>query len=117
MTKRSIERRLDDLEGVYQQPSCATLLVPSTATETDVEYSVEGVTASVEEDDEAHESVVVPHYLPEWFRGGGITIMTYWQVLLCWVFMPDDLLKHEVSVRKENDEPIPPIVSDYDLET
>lgn len=68
------------------------------------------------------DEIVVPYHLPRQLRRtGGIPLLSYRRVLLSWVFMPDSVLHREIEMRRENDEPIPPIVKNYidnhDLET
>lgn len=42
-------------------------------------------------------------------------MITYRQVLLSWVFMPDEILRREIERRETHDEPIPPIVNEVDV--
>jgi hypothetical protein len=109
-TKGSIQNRVDALEDALTYDEGAALFaVPPTAQPGTMEPQPDGeITVNGE--------VVVPHHLPRGFRRGpNIPMITYRQVLLSWVFMPDEILRREIERRETHDEPIPPIVNEVDV--
>jgi len=113
-TKRKLKNRVDSLsDSLGYDAGGAWIVVPTASVENSKEPQPDGELRAGHDEPDDGGGVVVPHYKPTLLRRqAGIRTVTYRQVLLSWVFMPDEVLRREITMRRENDEPLPKIVTE-----
>jgi len=113
-TKRKLRNRVDSLtDSLGYDAGGAWFVVPTASVEEPKEPQPDGELRAGRGEPEDGGGVIVPHHKPTLLRRqAGIRTVTYRQVFLSWVFMPDEVLRREITMRRENGEPLPEIVTE-----
>lgn len=117
---REIERAVGQLEEQYKPgepglfvatPMCA--FRDDDAPQWPAGVSKADITAKIPQgEDDVEYQLTIPHYQPERWHRPGIRMVAYSDIAWAWVQMPADVLEKEYDLRREQDEPIPPVLEE-----